>query len=170
MSRAKTYKSLLVLKMKTELIWNLEIREGTAANGGIFGQIEREDWHYWWQDLSKQVERGEGRIPRKKSLFWVLSLSKIWIQNFSHEIHLSPSWCSPTTNIDTIDTSDADRIKSKNKLFSSALILPYLSQPKSTHVNLNNPSFAWSGWCSIKIDATEWDRYEIDGKNKLVGR
>ena len=119
----------------------------------------------------KQTSRAGRREDTKKK---ITLLGFVPVQNldskFLHEIHLSPSWCRPTTNIDTIDTSDADRIKSKNKLFSSALILPYLSQPKSTHVNLNNPSFAWSGWCSIKIDATEWDRYEIDGKNKLVGR
>ena len=167
MSRAKTYKSLLVLKMKTELIWNLEIREGTAANGGIFGQIEREDWHYWWQDLSKQVE-GEGRIPRKKSLVWVLFLSKIWIQKFHMKYIYLLHDAVPLQTLITIDTSDADRIKSENKLFSSALIHPYLSQPKSTHVNLNNPSFAWLVWCNMQIDATEWDRYDY-GKNKLVG-
>ena len=149
-----------------------------------FGNPWREgrEWRNLWANREggltllvarlKQTSRaGRREGTKKKILFWFCSCLKVWYKILTWNTFISFTMLSHQKDcITEIDRSDADRIKSKNKLFFSALILPYLSQPKSTHINLNNPSFARFFKCNRQNDATEWDRYEIYGKKKLVGR
>ena len=89
---------------QNEIMW---IPEGPAGNGGIFGQIENreeEDWHCWWQVLGKQARAGESEATKKQNVSTSFPCLILYLAG-------KPKQCV------TSDSCDADRFKSKNKLF-----------------------------------------------------